>query len=244
MPAAHLQLKAQVDAIRWWHRIDLGHGITTPGVDRTEVKMRQVGLPDTLKGLSVLDIGAWDGAFSFEAERRGAARVVAVDQPVWNNPHWGKAGFELARAVLESKVEDIEATIDEIDDTTVPVSDVVLFLGVLYHLRNPFDALERVASVTGRHLILETGTDMLWHRRPAAAFYPGSELAQDASNWWGMNPAAVVAMLKTCGFEHVRVHHSSGILNRLGRAVGKRAKGTGTFFTTLSQGRCVIHAER
>ena len=63
--------------------------------------------------------------------------------------------------------------------------DVVLFLGVLYHLRHPLLALERVFSVTKDLLILETHVDMLSTRRSALAFYPGRELEGDMSNWWG-----------------------------------------------------------
>ena len=67
------------------HSLDLGHGVVTPGATPAVqlcAKWDSMGLPD-LRGKSVLDIGAWDGWFSFEAERRGAARVVALDRYVW-----------------------------------------------------------------------------------------------------------------------------------------------------------------
>lgn len=67
----------------------------------------------------------------------------------------------------------------------VGVFDVVLFLGVLYHLSHPLLGLERVASVTGDLLIPETHVDLLDHRRPAMAFYPGGKLGGDVTNWWG-----------------------------------------------------------
>jgi hypothetical protein len=62
-----------------------------------------------------------------------------------------------------------------------------------------------VASVTGELLVVETVVDLLGTRRPAAAFYPDRELAGDPSNWWGPNPAAVVAMLRSVGFPRVEV---------------------------------------
>ena len=65
---------------------------------------------------------------------------------------------------------------------------MVLFLGVLYHLRHPLLALERVAGVTGDLLILETEVDLALARRPAMAFYPGEELSDDWTNWWGRTP--------------------------------------------------------
>ena len=84
------------------------------------------------------------------------------------------------------------------------VYDLVLFLGVLYHVRHPLLALERVSSVCGRHLILETHVDLEESSRPLMAFYPGTECARDLSNWFGPNSAAVEAMLKVVGFREVR----------------------------------------
>ena len=95
MPTAHEldTLRREVNGIQWWHSIDLGNGIVTPGPDPTPARLREIQMPDDLSGLSVLDIGAWDGFFSFEAERRGAARVLATDSFCWGQGGWGtKAG--------------------------------------------------------------------------------------------------------------------------------------------------------
>ncbi len=73
------QLKSKVEALRWYHTIDLGRGIVTNGIDNTPLRLARLDLPSSFAGRSVLDIGAWDGFFSFEAERRGASRVVATD---------------------------------------------------------------------------------------------------------------------------------------------------------------------
>src|SRR5215208_963370 len=101
-------LKRAVAAVHWWHTIDLGHGIVTPGGDPTPARVPELQIPPDLTGLSVLDIGAWDGFFSFEAERRGATRVLATDSFCWGQGGWGtKAGFELARQALGSRVEDL-----------------------------------------------------------------------------------------------------------------------------------------
>ena len=199
-------LRREVDRIKWWHPIDLGHGIVTPGADVTPQRLVEIRMPDDLTGLSVLDIGAWDGFFSFAAERRGARRVMATDSFCWDGGGWGtKAGFDLARKALESKVEDRRCEVIDLSPATVGVFDVVLFLGVLYHMKHPLLALERVASVTGKHLIMQTQVDMLAINRPAMAFYPGSELNGDPTNWVGLNPAAVVAMLQLVGFTRVEI---------------------------------------
>ena len=200
-------LKAEVETIQWWHPIDLGDGLVTPGADvHIRARLAEIRMPDTLVGRSVLDIGAWDGFFSFEAERRGARRVLATDSFCWDGGGWGtKKGFELARRALDSRVEDKWIQVLDLSPESVGVFDVVLFLGVLYHMRHPLLSLERVASVTGDHLILQTQVDMLGIDRPAVAFYPKVELNADPTNWSGPNPAAVVAMLRTVGFSRVEI---------------------------------------
>jgi tRNA (mo5U34)-methyltransferase len=199
------QIRAEAEKIVWWHTIDLGHGIVTKGIEpNTKDRAATARIPADLHGKSVLDIGAWDGFFSFEAERRGASRVVAVDSFCWNGEGWGtKTGFDLARRALESRVEDRETEVLDLSPESVGVFDVVFFLGVLYHMRHPLLALERVASVTKELLILETQVDLSEQARPAMAFYPTNELNNDYTNWWGPNPAAVTAMLRDVGFSEV-----------------------------------------
>jgi tRNA (mo5U34)-methyltransferase len=204
-------LADEINDINWWHRIDLGNGITTPGKDDSVTKLDQVKLPTSLHGMSVLDIGAWDGYFSYECERRGAKRVVALDKFVWNRPEIGKRGFELARRVLRSKVEDVELEVVDISPERLGTFDLVLFLGVLYHMPHPLLALEKVASVAAKQLILETHVDLNEFDRPALAFYPGEELAGDASNWFGPNRAAVETMLRVVGFRRIEVVSSTPV---------------------------------
>ncbi len=187
-------------SIDWWHQIELPDGSVTPGPDRSAEKLAWLHLPD-LTGKTVLDVGAFDGYFSFAAERLGAARVVAVDTYAWRRPG-GKDGFEYARDALGSSVEDLELEVLDISPETVGRFDVVLFLGVLYHMRHPFLALERVADVTTDLLVVETLLDMTFLRSPAAAFYPW-KLFRDDTNWWGPNRAAVLGMLHSVGFERV-----------------------------------------
>lgn len=186
--------------IAWWHRIELPDGSVTPGLDPSAEKLLSLHMPD-LKGKTVLDVGAFDGFFSFAAERLGASRVVAVDTYVWRRPG-GKDGFEYARRRLGSSVEDMEVEVLDISPETVGEFDVVLFLGVLYHMRHPLLALEKVASVTKEMLIMETLVDVTFLRSPAAAFYPWKML-RDETNWWGPNRAAVVGMLNSVGFGQV-----------------------------------------
>ena len=68
------ELRRRVDEIDWFHKYEITPGVTSPGVYEPQIHLDRGCLPEDLNGRSVLDIGAWDGFFSFEAERRGAAR--------------------------------------------------------------------------------------------------------------------------------------------------------------------------
>jgi tRNA (mo5U34)-methyltransferase len=232
-------LRREVDAIEWWHQIDLGHGIVTPGPDASAEKLATLDFPDRLDGWSVADIGALDGYFSFESERRGAERVVAFDTYMWQVR--GRDGFDLAKRVLGSKVEPMEVEVVDLSPEH-GTFDLTLFLGVLYHMRHPLLALERVASITREMLILETHVDFLGVRRPAGAFYPETELRGDPTNWWGLNPAAVEAMLRVVGFSRVRRVSVSPVRSRLTEAARLRLRGRSPFTQTARQGRAVFHA--
>jgi tRNA (mo5U34)-methyltransferase len=244
MPVKDLQSRAA--ALRWYHTIDLGGGVVTSGVDDSPQRLARLDLPPSFAGLSVLDVGAWDGFFSFECERRGASRVVASDYYSWHTDGWGtKHGFQLAREALSSRVEDVDIDVMDLSPERVGTFDVVLFLGVLYHLRHPLLALERVASVTRRLLILETVVDMVGFRRPAMAFYPNRELNKDPTNWWGPNIPAVRGMLQTVGFDDVRLPaEPPGALHRAARAVFHRLQGKNQLTLAFRQDRAVFHATR
>lgn len=196
------------DRLHWFHTINLGGGVVTKGSKPLENILQQ---SDTIfrhgvEGQSVLDIGAWDGAFSFQAEQRGARRVLATDHFCWVGPGWGrKASFEFARKALDSKVEDLTIDVPDIGVDTVGRFDVVLFNGVFYHLMHPWLMLERVAPVATRLLVMDTETAFDTEERPVMAFFPGAELNNDPTNWWAPNIACVTAMLKHLGFARIDV---------------------------------------
>ena len=190
----------------WFHSLELGNGLFAPGQIRLEVLRRQLEwlhLPEDLTGQSFLDLGSWDGFYAFEAEQRGAVRVLATDSFSWNGPGWAnKQGFLLAREILRSKVEDMDIDIMDVCPERVGLFDVVLFSGMLYHMRDPIKALQNAASVCKKHLIVETAVGMLEVKEPAMAYLPRVP-GEEQSNYWRPNPALVNLWLKELGFRKI-----------------------------------------
>lgn len=222
----------ELKSVLWFHRIKLPDGRITPGQNHTAMYARRLQLPESFAGKTVLDIGAWDGYYSFDAERRGAARVLATDHFCWSGGGWGKrAAFDMAHRLLGSKVDALDIDIPDISKETVGVFDVVLFLGVLYHLPEPLAALERVAEVTGEMLVMETMVDLTFMRQPALTFHRGRShpwsqyrhWRNDPTTWFAPNEAAVVAMLEHVGFSKIeRVYprmQIGGRINHFANAV-------------------------
>lgn len=238
------ELLRAVGEIGWYHSIDLGNGVVTPG-HHTFDDLERMGVPDRLDGKTVLDIGAWDGFWSFEAERRGAKRVLATDSFVWaEDSRWGRRGFDLARRALGSGVEDRFIDVMELSPEQVGTFDLVFFLGVLYHLRDPVNAIDRVASVTGDQLILETETALNWSRQPAALLFPNDELANDDTNWWALNDSAIIGLLRRAGFHTVRRYSRTSLAGRVKRAKLHRwpPRQGGRILPLLRCRRAVYHA--
>jgi tRNA (mo5U34)-methyltransferase len=201
------RVQALVDSHFWWHTITLPQGIKTPGKvpESTQAWIAQM-IPSDLTGQAVLDVGAWDGYYSFLAENRGAASVLAIDNDQ-NGRH--SNAFITARELLHSRVEYAIMDVANIEQLHRSF-DTVFFFGVYYHLKNPFLVMEALARVTERVLLLE-GHFIEADGQPLMRFYPGAELAGDATNWWGANEPCLVQMLKASGFRSVEVVDKSGL---------------------------------
>lgn len=198
----------ELSSVQWHHSIRLFSDLVTRGAKspgQLSAECASILGPLDLRDRSVLDIGTWNGYFAFEAARRGAAGVTASDSYCWRLPAFrGRETFELARSCLGL---DDRVRAAEIDPTDLPgplrPSDVVLFLGVFYHLYDPIDVLVKVASLAHQALVVETHQDLLGLGRPAMAFYPRDELNGDGSNWWGPNTECMLELLTSQGFETV-----------------------------------------
>lgn len=205
----------QVASYFWWHTIELGNGLVTPGEKPREVMDAEFALTFDgldLRGKTVLDVGAWNGAFSIEAKRRGATRVVALDHATWNSPEFrGRETFDLAVKACGVEIEAFDQDLDVpqlsladlLSFAKVPAFDIVLYLGVFYHLKNPLAATRELAAITRETMVLETVLDAPSETRPGMIFYPGDELDGDPTNWWGPNRRCVEALLELYGFKQI-----------------------------------------
>jgi tRNA (mo5U34)-methyltransferase len=204
-------LQEEVNALPWFHQIDFGNGVLSPGwikKPKVERVARTLFDPVTVTGKTLLDIGCWDGAYSVEATRRGASHVLATDHYAWHEGWGDRRSFELTRAHLAPSIEAMDIDIPDLSAATVGTHDIVLFLGVFYHLRHPFETLERVAATAKECLILETHLMRLpFTNKPHMRFYPNSELHNDHTNWWSPNRACVEAMLRDVGFKRITMKH-------------------------------------
>lgn len=238
-------LRERIAGLEWFHSIDLGAAGITPGTDDSQTKLARLHLPADLRGRSVLDIGAYDGFFSFEAERRQADRVLAVDTLAWERgERSGWPCFSLAHEVLASQVETRKLDIHAVSRSEIGSFDVVLCLGVLYHLREPLVALQAVADATEDLLVLETHTDANRVRRPAMVFYPDDELDGDDSNWTGPNERLLLFWLREVGFREINIVHRRSFGRRALRALYRGGARLNRFPGLLDQGRVVIHARK
>lgn len=209
--------------IKWFHSIDLGGGVITPGIKplsalRFEADMYFQG--DVVRGKSVLDIGAWDGFMSFEAERRGASRVVASDHFCWDGPGWGtKDGFDFAKEAMGSGVEELKADVFDLTPAEHGEFDVVLLPGVIYHLTDPWGGIKRAADLTRELLIIETHTVTDLTKEPIMRYWRGAELGGDGTNFWSPNEPCLRGMLADMGFTNVQttVHNQDRLIARAWR---------------------------
>jgi tRNA (mo5U34)-methyltransferase len=256
-------LKAISDSVDfWWHSIDLGQGVVTPGRKTAPVlasELESLHMPD-LTGKSVLDIGTFDGYFAFAAEHKGAGRIVAFDHYVWSldlpahieyiaeckrkgvtplpneqTPEWqpeklpGRRAYDAAHKALNSRVETVVGDYMLSDPEPHAAFDVVLYLGVLYHMPDPLASLKRVAHLTkkGGMAIVETHAALIpgYEHLELSEFYSAGQMDGDTTNYWGPNMQALVGLCLAAGFTRVEVKADyAAFWKRRGGVKGARQK--------------------
>ncbi len=214
-----MDLQASVNAIPYWyHRIPLPGGVTTPGW--APLIPEAYRIPADLTGKRVLDVGAWDGFWSFEALRRGALVVTAIDDfsdtigAITNadrSKQWQT--FDLCREALGYDYRTCQRFEQSVYDVGFSY-EVIFCFGVLYHLKHPLLALERLRSVCRGSIHIETAIldGMQSAYRPeyqytgdecCMEFYPGAEYGKNHSNWNVGTLKCWAAMVEAAGFRDV-----------------------------------------
>ena len=219
MSLSPAQIQEKVEALGpWFHNLDLNGVPTAPAHflgDYPAVKWRRFAdaVPRDLTGKTVLDIGCNAGFYSMEMKRRGAARVVGIDSD--------DEYLEQARFAANVKDLDIEFRRLSVYDVGALCEkfDVVLFLGVLYHLRHPLLALDLIYEHVADDLLLfqsmQRGSQDVKALEKDYDFWTADifddpdypkmhfvehKYAQDWTNWWIPNRACAEAMLRSAGF--------------------------------------------
>ncbi len=211
-------LARRVGELSWYHTIDLGHGVATPGFYDHRPILDHYQLPLRLDGLRVLDVACFDGFWSFEFERRGAAEVVALDiatareldLPYGRRDRMSEAelerrfgaGFAVAHEVLGSRVKHVHCNLYDLTPELLGQFDLVHLGDVLLHLRDPARALHNLRRVTrGRALISDCiYPDLDRHGDLPLMQYDGG---RGDNIWWRFGAQALQRMIGDAGFERV-----------------------------------------
>lgn len=202
----------------WFHNLDLKGVSTAPSHflgDYPQVKWRRFSgvIPDNLQGKTVLDIGCNAGFYAMEMKRRGAERVLGLDT---DEEYLEQARF--AADVNGLKIEFRKMSTYDVGQLGEKF-DLVIFMGVLYHLRHPLLALDLIHEHVARDLLLfqsmlrgsdqvdtvERNYDFWSTSHFDSPGYPKMHFiehkyADDPTNWWAPNRACVEAMLRSAGF--------------------------------------------
>ncbi|CAG7633927.1 tRNA U34 carboxymethyltransferase [Paenibacillus solanacearum] len=206
----------------WYHKIELPNGIVTPGW--APINRDSYGIPADLKGKRVLDVGAWDGYWTFEALKRGAKEVVAIDDfsdylgnlEESDRNAWGT--FDLCREALgysEEQCKRIEMSVYDVSQEALGRFDIVFCFGTLYHLRHPLLALDKLSSVCQEEIFVESAIsdDFSPYRgglgqgysggQMVMEFYPNNEYGNNHTNWWAPTLQCMAYMVNAAGFKDV-----------------------------------------
>ena len=202
-----IDFSKELAAKGWYHSFELPDGTFIDGfmtVEQQKRRYAQFPIPEDLRGKRVLDIGAWDGWFSFEAARHGAevTALDCVELPTFLDVR-GRLGT--LGAGVDYRIMDFY----ELPAAGVGKFDIVFFLGVLYHIRHPLLALEIVCALTRDVAIVDsfvTDPDD-WREHageiPNLEFYELDELGNQFGNWFGPSVACLMGMCRAAGFARV-----------------------------------------
>jgi tRNA (mo5U34)-methyltransferase len=184
----------------WHHKFEVFPGVVTPGSYDPGFLLEKLKLPNDMTGLKVLDIGPSDGFFSMHMARRGA-RVTVVDYRA-KHVH----GFGAMEQLTGLEFDYRQMNLYDIPASNIGEFDLVLFLGVLYHLPDMVRALNIVARLCRGRLLVETEfAPALMPGVAVAQYYEAASLAGDITNFWVPNRDCLFAMVRDVGFKIDRI---------------------------------------
>ena len=213
-PAAEAE-RVRDSVALWFHTFALAPGIYTPGIARDHGYRLAVLGTDRFAGRSVLDVGVFDGFYSFLAEARGARRVVAVDNEQyvdWVRARFGVTveggvGFRAIAGLVGSRVE--YRRMDALDVHQLGERfDVVLCFGILHRVTDPIGLLRTLAGVLapGGEIVLETYGSHLAAGAPAIEVHePGDVYPRDDFVYWGFSAEGLRRLARIVGLDEVDV---------------------------------------
>ena len=207
-------LRAEVERYAWYHSIDLGGGVVTPGMFDHRPVLDRYPIPADLSGKRCLDVATMDGFWAFELERRGAASVTAIDLDDPEDLDWPaslRAGhdrtldetkgerFALAKRALGSNVERVICSAYDLGPE-VGEFDFVFCGDLLLHLKDPITPVERIRSVCRESAVIVNVIERFRFReREPMARLDGI----DSFTWWTTNLEGLVRIVRAGGFAKV-----------------------------------------
>lgn len=191
-----------MNSLRWLHRIDLGEGVITPGRwDGGHIREFLGDAGFEFAGKDVLDVGCFDGLWAFEAERRGAREVWAIDD-IAKRPGNEETFLFASQALGSRVVYHPRLTVYEVETLERREFDVVLFLGVLYHLVHPMLALARLRRMLtdGGEMVIESES-IQDDSECRLTFHYHDPHVGDRSNWFVPTTRCLREMVESCYLE-------------------------------------------
>lgn len=214
----------RIAPIDWYHSIEVGAGVVTPGMFDHRPYLHHYPIPDRLDGMRVLDVATFDGFWSFEMERRGAAEVVAADIETVGDLDLAPAlrasmppeelarkmnrGFALASELRQSRVRHETCSVYDLSPERLGKFDLVMCGSLLLHLRDPLRALQAIRSVTG-------GTGIF-----VEAYSPGLPLrcmefrgGTQILLWWSFSLDCLHHMIADAGYSRTEMLDTFALTN-------------------------------
>ena len=219
------ELQKAIDEIPYWyHKIELPHGVTTERCNHpgwAPINAKAYRIPERMDGERVLDVGSWDGYWTWEAAKRGAVYTIAIDdfsdelgpKQIKRTDEW-KTWLLCQKALgFERSTQCLSMSVYDIGKLQIEPFDHIFLFGTLYHLKHPTWALEQLRKVCRGAIYIESAildnieSPYTKQGMPGGAchceFYPGKEYGNNETNWNVPTLSCIKAWLEGTGWTDV-----------------------------------------